>query len=312
MFSLFLAARNDLWRLWLSAPVARRFLYAAGLLLILSGFFHMGIYLDRGGGWEGPLSWRKPILFGFSGGLTTVSVGWGLSLVTAGTSFRKLPGKNLIEAFYCYSFTFAIVTEVALISAQTWRGVPSHFNEATSLDSGVFYLMGLLIIYVSAEIAVLTLVSFWPLAVAKDSALAVRGGLMLLLLGCVLGFWTLSYGVARAHVGLSPETYGAHGVMKFPHGLPIHGIQYLAFQSWLMRQRGVSEGWRVKLILSSIAGLIFVTLYGLIQTLSGHGRFDFNTETGLLLAVSVVLFALPFLAAVWPGLGRHDDAPKPA
>jgi hypothetical protein len=218
----------------------------------------------------------------------------------------------LIEAFYCYSFAFAIVTEVALITAQTWRGVPSHFNEATPFDSGVFYLMGFLILCVSAEIALLTLVSFWPLAVAKDSALAVRGGLLLLLLGCILGFWTLSYGVARTHARLPPETYGAHGVMKFPHGLPIHGIQYLAFQSWLMRQRGVSEAWRVKLILSSFAGLIFVTLYGLTQTLSGHGRFDFNTESGFLLAVSIALFALPFLAAAWPGPVRYDETSRPA
>ena len=312
MFSLLRAARDDLWRLWLDAPSARRFLYASGLLLIFSGLFHSGVYLYRGGGWEGPLSWRKPILFGISGGLTTVSIAWALGLVTAGSFFRTLPGKNFIESFYCYSFAFAIVTEVALISAQTWRGVPSHFNEATPLDSGVFYVMGFLITYVSAEIALLAVAALWPLHVAGDRALAARGGLALLLLGCLLGFWALSYGVERAHAGLSPETYGAHGVMKFPHGLPIHSIQYLAFQSWLMRQRGVLEARRVKLILSSMAGLILVTLYGLIQTLSGHGRFDFHHGSGFLLAVSVGLFALPFFAAAWPGSGHQNETSQPA
>jgi len=294
-----MAAKNDLGQLWLNAPVARRVLYSAGLLLIFSGFFHCGVFLWRGGGWEGPLSWRKPILFGFSGGLTTLSIGWAVGLVTTGSTFRKLPCKNLIEAFFCFSFAFALVAEVALISAQTWRGVPSHFNEATHFDTAVFYSMGFLIIYASAEIAVLAVASLLPMAVPRDCALAARSGLFLLLLGCVLGFWALSYGVERTHAGLSPETYGAHGVMKFPHGLPIHSVQYLAFQSWLMRQRPLSQPCRVKLILSSIAGLIFMTLYGLIQTLSGRGRFDFTVETGLLLLVSVGLFVLPFLATAW-------------
>ncbi len=278
--------------------------------MILSGFFHVAVYLYRGGGWEGPLSWRKPILFGFSGGLTTLSIGWALGLVSSSPGLRKKRWIGLAEGFYGYSFAFAIVLEVGLISAQTWRGVPSHFNESTALDSAVFYLMGVMILYVSAEIAVLAVASLWPLPITADRALAVRAGLFLLLLGCVLGFWALSYGVLRTREGLPPETYGTHGVMKFPHGLPIHCIQYLAIQSWLMRNRGISEIWRRRLILSSAAGLGLVTLYGLIQTLSGRSRFDFTPESAILLSVSVLLFLLPFLAAAWSRVKPTDDASK--
>lgn len=50
------------------------FLYAAGVLLLGSGLFHTLVFLPDGGGWDGPLSWRKPILFGFSFGITVLSL----------------------------------------------------------------------------------------------------------------------------------------------------------------------------------------------------------------------------------------------
>jgi hypothetical protein len=57
------------------------FLYAVGVLLLASGLVHGVVFLLDGGGWDGPLSWRKPILFGFSFGITVLSLGWVLSFL---------------------------------------------------------------------------------------------------------------------------------------------------------------------------------------------------------------------------------------
>ena len=34
-----------------------------------SGFFHLGVYALDGGPWEGPVSWRKPVVFSLSFGI---------------------------------------------------------------------------------------------------------------------------------------------------------------------------------------------------------------------------------------------------
>ena len=61
-------------RWWLD-PRAR-LLSLLGAILIASGLVHLVLWGIDGGAWEGPVTWRKPILFGISGGLTSLSLGW--------------------------------------------------------------------------------------------------------------------------------------------------------------------------------------------------------------------------------------------
>ena len=102
--------------------VAERWLYGTGILLVLSGIFHLFVWMVLGGGWEGSISWRKPILFGISTGLTALSLGWIYSKMEV----RKW------DRVVCGVFCVAILAEVGLISLQQWRGVPSHFNQTTN------------------------------------------------------------------------------------------------------------------------------------------------------------------------------------
>jgi hypothetical protein len=53
---------------------AQRFLLICGVLLVASGLFHGIILLATAGSFEGPLSWRKPTVFGFSFGITAVTI----------------------------------------------------------------------------------------------------------------------------------------------------------------------------------------------------------------------------------------------
>lgn len=54
----------------------QRFAYVCGALLALSGVVHLGVYLVDGGPWGGPISWRKPVVFGLSFGIAIVTLGW--------------------------------------------------------------------------------------------------------------------------------------------------------------------------------------------------------------------------------------------
>jgi predicted cobalt transporter CbtA len=74
---------------WNGVAGYQRFLYAVGAVLLASAAFHLGVLIATGGSWEGPLSWRKPILFGESFGLTALSVGWILGFLP------RRPGRGL-------------------------------------------------------------------------------------------------------------------------------------------------------------------------------------------------------------------------
>ena len=124
-------------------------LKSSGLLLALSGVAHFVIWLFAGGDWEGPVSWRKPILFGVSTGVTVLSVAW---------LYPKLRPRRW-DAVLCGLFGFAMVAEVALITIQQWRGLPSHFNYTTTLDAFIEAAMTYCIVIVFRQRKLSALVS---------------------------------------------------------------------------------------------------------------------------------------------------------
>jgi hypothetical protein len=152
----------------------QRFGYVVGGLLITSGLFHGVVYLVDGGPWEGPLSWRKPIVFGLSFGVTLLTLTWL-------TTFLRPRGS--IGWLLVGIFSLASLGEVVLISMQTWRGVPSHFNEATPFDETVFSAMGMLVSVVALITVVITVWSFVRLDAPASLAVAIRLGLVLMLVG---------------------------------------------------------------------------------------------------------------------------------
>ena len=118
------------------AAPCQKFAYACAGLLLASGVFHGIVFLIDGGSWEGPVSWRKPIVFGLSFGITLATITWFLSFLRP----RRGTAWVLVG-----TFAAASVAEVFLVSMQRWRGVPSHFNESTAFDGAVFSAMGALV-----------------------------------------------------------------------------------------------------------------------------------------------------------------------
>ena len=271
-------------------------LSAIGIVLLASGLAHLLVWAMLGGPWEGPVTWRKPILFGISGGLTCLSLGW---------AWAQLPWRRG-DAWLAAATAWALLVEVGLIDLQRWRGVASHFNRQTSLDSFLFDAMGALILFVTLVIVDLTIRFLRQrTTLPADMLLAGQSGLVFLAISCLLGIWISAYGDLRSAVGLPPETYGAAGVAKFPHGMAMHAIQWLPLVAWAARRAGLAEPRRSRLVACSTFGTALVLAYALVQTLAGRSRFDAPPTVAALLAIGGACLAVPAVVTAIALLAGH-------
>src|SRR5262249_27900079 len=110
---------------WTEGRPVQRIGYVVGTVLLASGLIHFSTLVIGGGSWQGPLSLRKPATFGLSFGLTLITIVWVASFLRLGDRWRTA----LLAAF-----TAACALETALVTLQTWRGVPSHFNVEAPFD----------------------------------------------------------------------------------------------------------------------------------------------------------------------------------
>jgi hypothetical protein len=223
-----------------------RGLVGLGALLLASGVAHAGVWLiDGASSLAGPVSWRKPIVFGLSSGITTLSVAWLAAHLAPSTWRARWAG--------VYAATMAL--EILLIDMQRWRGVGSHFNVATPLDGLIFSLMGVLICVSVTAVGALGWRFSRSASVAEDLRAAGGAGVALLLLGSAIGGWMAAHG----------STIGATGggLWKLPHGLALHAIQTLPALAWWLQRRGVGVGGRRRLILIAAAGHAALVAIGL-------------------------------------------------
>lgn len=252
----------------LEAP--QRFLLVCGLLLIGSGIFHGIILMVTDGSFDGPLSWRKPFLFGLSFGITAATI----ALVASALRLRRIISWVLLG-----SLGLASVTETALITMQTWRGVPSHFNFATTFDANVFNAMGIIVTIVAVALLLLTIVSFIAMRpVSPSLALAIRVGMLLLLAGQVLGAMIIANGFQPAAMGNETAVFGPHGVvfgeagiLKYPHGIAMHAIQVLPVSALLGLRTRWNQTRRWYTVAAASFGYILIVSVSTLQAYSGRG-----------------------------------------
>jgi len=257
-----------------------------GAILVASGLFHLALLWVTGGDWSGPLSPRKPALFGVSAGITVWSIAWAL------TRLAPRHYDEILANFMSGSLLF----EVGLITLQQWRGVPSHFNRATRFDASVESMMLGLILLVTAGIAWLCWRSRWLQPMLDSDAIAIRAGLWLLLVSCGLGLLITIAGEFNLARGNSPELWGRAGVLKYPHGAALHAIQTLPFLSALLNKLNVSH--TSLLIKATVVAHVFFLTHALWQTWNGRTRMDVDLVGGATLAIAGSLVLLPLIASV--------------
>ncbi|MGQ0743810.1 MAG: hypothetical protein ACT4OS_05650 [Acidimicrobiales bacterium] len=271
---------------WRRRSSAQTFLYVVGGLLVASGLLHFGVFLVDGGAWHGPVSWRKPVTFGVSFGATSLAVAFVATFLSLG----RRSGWVLLGLF-----GVASALEVAWVTAQRWRGVPSHFARE-GIDAVLFTAAGLTIGVIGIVLAVVTILAFRRLDAPASMVLAIRVGLVLLLVGQVLGGAIVANGTAidRPPTEADLAVFGAAGVMKVPHAVALHAVQVLPALAWLAGFTTFGEGRRRTLVAAAGLGYGGVVAVSVLQTFNGLGPLDLPLLSAVLLAVGTAV-----LMAMW-------------
>ncbi|MBG6137313.1 hypothetical protein [Longispora fulva] len=231
---------RPLRRYWTAGRPIERTAYLVGAVLMLWGAAHAVVFLLDDRPWAGPLSWRKPTTFGLSFGLTLISTAWvATTLPLAERTRRRLLG----------ALTVACVVEVALVSLQAWRHVPSHFNMETPLNTVISQTLAaggfaLVTIY-----GTLTAVSFRANpAVSRSTRLAVRVGLVLLMAALGIGAAMIVRGVTAVYAGNPHLAYTTAGALKPAHAITLHAILVLPALVWLLSGTRWRESVRHRIV----------------------------------------------------------------
>jgi len=240
-------------RIWVDGRRVERVAYVVGLVLFVSGLVHVGILLVTGWTWIGPVSLRKAATFGLSFGLTLPSVAWA-------TSYLRLPARGLVLGV----FIATCVVETVLISMQAWRGVPSHFNFATPVDTAVSTTLALgggVIVLVGV---VCTLAAFAGAGgLAPSMALAVRTGLVVLLVAFATGAVMVARGVVEARGGQAQLAYDTAGSLKPLHAVAMHVVLVLPALAWLLAHTSWAEARRLRLVwVAVVADAVLTAVVG--------------------------------------------------
>lgn len=275
---------------WTGAAGFQRLCYLSGLILMVSALVHAGVFLMDDLAWAGPVSWRKPVLFGFSFGITLITVGWmmGLMRLRKGTAW-------ILSAL----LVGASLAEVALITMQVWRGVASHFNLATEFDSTVFDFMGRMVGVVGLVIVVVTIRSFGRLKAPSSMKWAIRIGLTILVLSQAMGGMIIANGLQAVNAagdfqaeGLATASIlGEAGAMKVPHAWTLHAAQVLPAMAWLLAFSSRVERQRLRIVLLAAAGYVSLMSVSLLQTFSERATFDMTALTVVLAVLGLALSA---------------------
>ncbi len=245
-----------------------------GGFLILLGVAHSIVQVTYPRDWGSPIGWRKPILFGISTGTTLLSLAWVIS--------KSQPRSHWLP----WTLAGSSLIEVLIITIQTWRSVPAHFNQGAPIDRALGFVVDLLLILLSIAVFVLWLRTLKGTVVAPDYASAIRWGMTFLVLSCGFGFALVVYGMARLDVGQAPDLVGRAGVPKFVHGIVLHALQILPAWVWALRLSGVGIHQRLASLRFAALGFCLLASYALWQTLNGYARFEPN-PVGILLLSAV-------------------------
>lgn len=232
--------------LWHTARPSERLCYTTGAALTLSGLAHLLVFAVDGGPWDGPVSWRKPFTFGLSFGLTLIAITWVTSYLTVGARRRTV---------LLVVFAADCVVEVAGITLQAWRHVPSHLNTGTPFDTVVAMTLA-----VGGGVLVVVLSSFAAAAFRHrpggppGMALALRSGFAIMIVALLSGAAMIARGVALSRAGHQEAAYHSTAALKPLHAVSLHAVLVLPALAWSLSRTSWSERTEQRIMYAAVGG----------------------------------------------------------
>ncbi|GFN02699.1 hypothetical protein GCM10010298_60640 [Streptomyces microflavus] len=268
--------------------------------------------------------WAKPFKFTVSLAAYGLTLAWMLTHLTRGHRTGWWAGNVVV---------LTSLVEMTVITVQVVRGKRSHFNAATPLDTALFSVMGITIIVLWAATLAIGILLLRASIADRAAAWAIRGGVLIALVGAGLGFlMTLPSAEQQAAGNLdTAEVIGAHSVgvpdggpampltgwsttggdLRAPHFVGMHALQLIPLflialvllAPRLARLRDAGVRLRlVRVATAGYAGLVALTTW---QALRGQSLI--HPDAATLMAAGVLLAAVA--AGVWAAL---RTAPGPA
>ncbi len=233
-----------------------RWCYAVGAVLVVSGLVHLGVAAIYPRPWTGPLSWRKPVTFGLSFGIVLATVVWV-------TSYLRISAR--LRSVLLAVFAVDCVVEVAGITVQAWRDVPSHLNTSTTGNALVAFSLaagGGILLVVLGTFAVTALRG--RVTGPPSMRVAIRAGFALLVAGLLAGAAMIVRGELLIRSGDTEAAYHHAGFLKLFHGVALHALLVLPVIAWLLSRTSLTEARRTAIVWGATAGYVVVSMAVLI------------------------------------------------
>lgn len=276
-------------RMWQTSP--ELMVAAAVMPLVLVGAM-AGLIVDPRIITGAP-AWLKPAKFAVSITIYTVTLAWIFTMIPEWRRTRRVVG---------WTTAITMVLEIAIISAQAWRGRQSHFNIETRTDAALFMIMGVAIVLQTLS-TIAVAVALWRHRFDDRSlGWALRFGMCITIVGALTGGLMTrptSAQIAAAHGGermtrAGAHTVGApdggpgmvgtgwsteHGDLRVPHFIGLHALQFLAIVALFLERRRIQPNRQVRLTLLAAACYAGLYVILLIEALRGVPLIALHTAT---------------------------------
>ncbi|MGW7227992.1 hypothetical protein [Streptomyces cyaneofuscatus] len=269
--------------------------------------------------------WAKPFKFYLSFTAYGLTLAWMLAQTTWGRRTGWWAGNVVV---------LTALVEMVIITGQVIRGKRSHFNAETPFDTNLYTVMGLTIVVLWAATLVIAVLLLRTRLADRATAWAIRGGVLIALVGAGLGFLMAQPTAEQRAAGNldTADVIGAHSVgvpdggpampltgwsttggdLRIPHFVGMHALQLLPLfliALVLLAPRIARLGdARVRLRLVRVATVGYAGLVALTTWQALRGQALIHPDTATFLAAGMLL------AAVAVGVGaalRTTPAPDP-
>lgn len=212
--------------------------------------------------------WLKPLKFAISTGVYIFTVGYLTTLYPFSTRKRNILN-NLVS--------WSLLIEVSIIIAQGARGVQSHYNQSSLLDSLLFAAMGILILL---NVIVMVWFIFETLRlkmnVDKTIQWAILWGWIIIVVGSFVGKQMIdqfshNVGIADGGEGLPLVNWSTiAGDLRVAHFFGLHGLQLIPLFAYGLYKR-TQMSLKIRLALVTIFAFLYAFFIGFVYYQAQRG-----------------------------------------